>query len=312
MHRVKLFFVVMFAAMCWADPAIAQESPEWTIQEVFSSSDGSVQFIELVTTFDGQNVLTGTVLTALVAENDFTFDHDLASTSTAGHSLLLGTTAYAALPGAVAPDFVLPAQFFNFAPDTADTLSYSSSFQLINVDDFTLPLDGVHSLLSDGSNPVNSPTNFAGQTGSIHVWPPRPFNNAAIPLDVNDSGTITPLDALLIINVLNTVGSHVLPDPPTAAEFPPPYVDTDADGIVKPIDALLVINFLNEPSMTNSLAVGAQASSAAGFFAQPALEAPSPQAVPEPAAWILAVSAIIPLLARATQRRREVRRRADA
>ncbi len=70
-----------------------------------------------------------------------------------------------------------------------------------------------------------------------------PWQNSRDPLDVNDSTQITPLDALLVINAINTrlVLTPNLPDP-----FDPvAYVDVNGDGLLTPIDALLVINYLN-------------------------------------------------------------------
>ena len=70
------------------------------------------------------------------------------------------------------------------------------------------------------------------------------WHHADMPLDVSDDGFISPLDALLIINRLNSVGSGALPKP--SSDFhPPPYYDVSADGDISPRDALLVINYLN-------------------------------------------------------------------
>ena len=72
-----------------------------------------------------------------------------------------------------------------------------------------------------------------------------PWNNPRNPLDVNDNGVVTALDALLVINALNTriQLSSTLPDP-----FDPvQYLDVDPNGLVTPLDALLVINELNRP-----------------------------------------------------------------
>ncbi len=75
----------------------------------------------------------------------------------------------------------------------------------------------------------------------------RPWRNADNPLDVNDDGDVEPLDALNIINKLNTEGPHELP-PPQAGDPPLRYYDCNGDGDVGPIDALNVINHLNEAS----------------------------------------------------------------
>lgn len=60
-------------------------------------------------------------------------------------------------------------------------------------------------------------------------------------LDVSNDFAVSPLDALLIINDLNSNGSRVVPPPPIQTG----YLDASADGFISPLDALLVINYLN-------------------------------------------------------------------
>ncbi|MFO0942575.1 MAG: dockerin type I domain-containing protein [Pirellulales bacterium] len=69
------------------------------------------------------------------------------------------------------------------------------------------------------------------------------WHNYLLALDVNSNGTITPSDALLIINYLNSGENRVLNQ--TSPPFPPLYYDTVEDGRVSPSDALAVINHLN-------------------------------------------------------------------
>ena len=52
---------------------------------------------------------------------------------------------------------------------------------------------------------------------------------------------MTPLDALLIINLLNSQGIGPL----DSSVSTPPFVDVTGDGNITPLDALTVINFLN-------------------------------------------------------------------
>jgi hypothetical protein len=69
-----------------------------------------------------------------------------------------------------------------------------------------------------------------------------PWRNSLLPEDVNGDGVVAPIDALQVINELNSRGSYSLkqPDDPS-----PPYLDVNGDNSVAPIDALLVINYLN-------------------------------------------------------------------
>lgn len=73
----------------------------------------------------------------------------------------------------------------------------------------------------------------------------RPYQFLVNPLDVNGDGVVRPLDALLILNELNSVGAHPLPDvvPMPVTKFA--FWDTNGDAFVSPIDVLLVINLLN-------------------------------------------------------------------
>lgn len=82
-----------------------------------------------------------------------------------------------------------------------------------------------------------------------------PWQSPIEPLDVNADGSVAPLDALLIINDLNTYAGGQLPDSTAGQE---PYIDPTGDGIVSPLDALSVINQLNR----NAQSVGIPPASA--------------------------------------------------
>ncbi len=74
------------------------------------------------------------------------------------------------------------------------------------------------------------------------------FQNTKLPVDVDDSGDATPLDALIIINSLNLHGSQVLTlEKGEGEKSDRIYVDVNGDGVISSIDALLVINELNRP-----------------------------------------------------------------
>ena len=138
----------------------------WQINEIYKSPDGSVQFVELHTTFPTQQFTSGQVINSDQAPNPtvtFTFSGDTGSPTT-NHHLLLANAAFDALNCGVQADFTLPDGFLydpNGALDfvAADFVSYSS-----------LPTDGILSLGPDGSTTAdNSPTNFAGATCSLDL-----------------------------------------------------------------------------------------------------------------------------------------------
>ena len=95
-------------------------------------------------------------------------------------------------------------------------------------------------------------------------------------LDVNSDGQVTPLDALLVINVLNNFRGLPTSDP-VRAFFTIGQVKADSSGdrAVTPVDVLLVINALNQRSRgvegeaSVPVTDGAQNQAAADdFFAQ--------------------------------------------
>jgi len=79
-------------------------------------------------------------------------------------------------------------------------------------------------------------------------------SNPANPLDVSDDGTVSPADALMVINALNN--PRLAPSGAAGGaegQSAAPYYDVNGDGHITPLDALLVINYLNAKS---SLAAG--------------------------------------------------------
>ncbi len=101
------------------------------------------------------------------------------------------------------------------------------------------------------------------------------FTNRINPLDVNNDAAVTPLDALLIINDLNSNGSRQLvgvPQPALSSSsdggsgssgsepVSSPKIDVNADGWASPLDALLVINELDRMAQENVMARGGVAS----------------------------------------------------
>ncbi|MFO0064347.1 MAG: FG-GAP-like repeat-containing protein [Pirellulaceae bacterium] len=68
------------------------------------------------------------------------------------------------------------------------------------------------------------------------------LQNILYPVDVNANGTVTAIDALLVINELNLNGSRPVE---LIAGAAPPFYDVSGDFQVSALDALLVINHLN-------------------------------------------------------------------
>ena len=67
------------------------------------------------------------------------------------------------------------------------------------------------------------------------------YHNSSMPLDVDNDLQVSPLDALVVINQINSSGT----EGEDAGNAPITFCDVDADGLVTPLDALAVINELN-------------------------------------------------------------------
>jgi hypothetical protein len=77
----------------------------------------------------------------------------------------------------------------------------------------------------------------------------HPWHLAADAADVDNDGIIAPIDALMVINYLNSVMPATVP---ADAQIGGPYgfIDVSGDGVITPLDAIIVINFLNSRSDT--------------------------------------------------------------
>lgn len=140
----------------------------WGITEVYSNADGTIQFIELVGQADNQHLLEGHTMVANSdgTENSITFPNDLHSSSTNNRRMLLATPGFNDLPGGVQPDYEIPAGFFDPEADTI-TLNFAENSDTFTFSCTDLPTDGTLSLLTTFSTAVNSPENFAGDTGEL-------------------------------------------------------------------------------------------------------------------------------------------------
>jgi hypothetical protein len=105
-----------------------------------------------------------------------------------------------------------------------------------------------------GTGPVDLVDVNGASTGlrlnsvSLSPSPEFPWRNPAQALDVDNSGGVEPLDALLIINELNNPqysNQNILPRPVNPNRPPAPFLDVTGNNVVEPRDALLVINRLN-------------------------------------------------------------------
>src|SRR5687768_14308332 len=86
----------------------------WRFQEVFSNADGSIQFIEMKECCGAPNetFLDNKWVKSTLVNVNYIFQNNLPCTNcTANKHLLLATQAFADLPGAPTPDFIIPPNF---------------------------------------------------------------------------------------------------------------------------------------------------------------------------------------------------------
>ena len=166
----------------------------WQVNEIFSCPDGSIQFVEMTTTSDGQQFLSGHELRTTNSDTSEIHGFFFPSNSgdpTANHSLLIATAGFGALAGGVTPDFILPANFIFTDGSAGSVQLVGAATPTLTYSTGQLPLDGVTSLGQSGATGVNSPTNFAGQTGSVTCPVTLSIDKQASASSVQAGGAIT-------------------------------------------------------------------------------------------------------------------------
>jgi hypothetical protein len=164
-----------------AMPAVAGEHT-WRISEVFSNADGSIQFIEMKESAgtSGETGIQGNTITSATNARTFTIPSPALTGPTTNKYVLFATPGFAALPGAPTPNYTLPdvgmvvGNFLSISGDTIKFNPHDSPGLVFGVAN-PLPTDGInsrHRTVFTGSTSVvgpNSPTNYAGQTGSVNL-----------------------------------------------------------------------------------------------------------------------------------------------
>ena len=175
------------------------------IAELYSSPDGNIQFVELheFLGLNGEQFLTGHTITSKqgATTRAYTFPTNLPDGNTANKRVLIATAGFAAL-GIVTPDYIVPTPFLFPGGGTIDY----ASVDVISYP--ALPADGVSSLDRTGAVGINSPTNYAGQTGSIGPPAPPPAAPTGVPA-LSDS-TLVALSVLLALGALAALGRRRL------------------------------------------------------------------------------------------------------
>ena len=203
MRRLRLACCLAACALVAPAAPVRGAFHFWEMKEIFTSADGTVQFVEFFTTFSGQEFLSGHTLTANSdgVIKTFTFPAAIPvvfPNTTANKHFIVATDGFGALAGGVTPDYSpLPSNFFD--PDaTTITFQFANFYDTLVVSGASIPKDGVNSLTDSNTSQggpdnmtvtLNSPTNFAGAAGSVNVGGP-----AFDPGDFNESGMVTGAD----------------------------------------------------------------------------------------------------------------------
>jgi hypothetical protein len=82
-------------------------------------------------------------------------------------------------------------------------------------------------------------------TVTITVQAVADYQNPFLRADVNKSGNVTPIDALIAINYINGPKGGVLPPDPAPPTTPEYYYDVDGSGKCDAADVLAIVNVLN-------------------------------------------------------------------
>jgi hypothetical protein len=155
----------------------------WTLQQIYTDSSGSLQYLQLVDNVGSQNFVGGQTLQLSNPGNtithSFTFPSNLPADSP-GTTLLLGTAGIHAAGGPT-PDYIIPNNFVFAAGGSINFYNASGPYP-------GLPTDGVLAYNFSGGTAPNNPKNFAGQTGMIVV--PEPVTGAFLALGFLGFGVV--------------------------------------------------------------------------------------------------------------------------
>jgi hypothetical protein len=173
MRKQSLVFALSASMILGSASTALCAGHTWYVNEIFSNSDGTIQFIEIKESLGG-NFETGTAGHAVTSSTkSFTITAN-SPAPTGFHHILLATPAFVGLPGAPTPDYIIPAGSVPFFNKNGDVITYVSNCSF-TLGAGVLPTDGVNSLTVTTHHAhatsigVNSPTNYAGQTGSINA-----------------------------------------------------------------------------------------------------------------------------------------------
>jgi parallel beta-helix repeat protein len=156
----------------------------------------------------------------------------------------------------------------------------------------SLWLNGIYTITLRNANDADPILDLAGNALQANAPPATrfvieltdkivsPWQNPNNPYDVNNNGSVTGADLLILINRILTQGTGSLPIVATA----PPYYDVTGDGALRTSDLLAVVNYILTHSSAAPLTAVATDTPAAEPQAAPAAEPMAEPAVAQPLA----------------------------
>ena len=158
--RARILVLAALIGLVIAVPAQAGHHL-WDFTEIFSNASGSVQYMELFTADNNEQNWGAFNITC--GANTFNIGTNLPTTATANTYGLFATSNFASLPGGIAPDYIIPANFF---PTGGGTLNYAG----VDIWNYgAVPTNGSLALQRSGASSTNTPRNFAGAAGGVSL-----------------------------------------------------------------------------------------------------------------------------------------------
>jgi hypothetical protein len=200
---------------------------------------------------------------------NISFRFDDAGTGIDPASVLLENFTFLRSVNGGAPTAVSASEFIFSFDATTSTARFQAAAGIFSPGVYTVQLDndadGVRDIAGNLllPNQNDGTTLFTINLASVSLAPwQNPGNYPFANLDVNNSGAVTPGDALALIDELNRNGIRVLPLPKPAGD---PFYDVNGDGVISPSDLALVIDHLNRVAagLLSSVEVSAASSQTA-------------------------------------------------
>ena len=141
----------------------------WRVREVFSNASGTIQYVELIESQTaGVGAETGAANSNITSSTKSTsWTGKTVTTPTGQKSFLIASQSFADLPGAPAPDAIIPAGSMPFFNPAGDTITFAGGVDLWTFG--AVPTNGVSSLDKSTGVGTNTPKNRLGASGTVNA-----------------------------------------------------------------------------------------------------------------------------------------------